>query len=187
MPRSDGPPPWGGHWGAAGVVALRGQRGRQHVCLVEKRGGSLGFPTGGAESGDVDPWHTAMREWLGETELPIEPLGSKLGPESAIVDMCHCHYFVVKWVMVGLVRTKEQRKKSLFGNTPKRKNTLTHSLHTLTHFGSTPRDFRRTAIYSQLFYFPRFFVWYSLVFYSPRPSPPPPRRSFLDERFEPSR
>ena len=101
MPRSDGPPPWGGHWGAAGVVALRGPRGRQHVCIVEKRDGSLGFPIGTAEPGDVDQWHTATREWLRGTELPIEPLGPKVEPEHAIVDSWTCYYFVVKWVMVG--------------------------------------------------------------------------------------
>jgi 8-oxo-dGTP pyrophosphatase MutT (NUDIX family) len=162
MPRSDGrgrrrPT----NQGAAGVIALRGQLGHKHVCLVEKQGGRLGFPKGGAEVGDVDPWHTAMREWLQKTETPIEPLGSQLRPESAIVDMWGCQYFAVEWVMVGLVRTKEERKQSLFGNTQKRK-------HVTPGF---PQDGDLLATILFTAFLCLVCVW---LLFPPRPSPPPP-------------
>jgi len=81
---------------AVGIVAFRGQAPNQHVCLVEREDGSLGFPKGVSLAGECSLMETALRKWREDTGLPIGGLCG-LDEDSAVADAIGCQYLLADW------------------------------------------------------------------------------------------
>mmetsp|Transcript_28886 Transcript_28886/g.87061 ORF Transcript_28886/g.87061 Transcript_28886/m.87061 type:complete len:395 (-) Transcript_28886:96-1280(-) len=94
---------------AVAVVALRGRSPHQHVCLVEKRDGRLGFPKGVARLGETSPLQTALRKWREDTGLSADGLdGLGLDESCAIADAWGCRHLIAAWSSVELAGGAER-------------------------------------------------------------------------------